>query len=141
MKTTGITTIDHAPQVVAEWLNLLCDDLGWGDRHRAYLLLREVLHATRDFLGVDEAADLAAQLPVLIRGVYYEGWVPARTPAHPRSKAAFIARITAAFHETPLEDPDRAASAVFDLLRGKISMGEMEQVAGAMRKPLRELWF
>ncbi|MDO8986214.1 hypothetical protein [Cypionkella sp.] len=45
MKTTGITTLDHAPQVVAEWLNLLQDDLGWLDRGRALLLLRETLHA------------------------------------------------------------------------------------------------
>ncbi|WP_281955791.1 DUF2267 domain-containing protein [Pseudophaeobacter arcticus] len=67
MTTTGITTLDHAPQVFAEWLNELCDDLGFA-KPRAYMLLHETLHAIRDFLTVDEAADLAAQLPVLVRG-------------------------------------------------------------------------
>jgi uncharacterized protein (DUF2267 family) len=31
-----------------------------------------VLHALRDRLTVEEASDLAAQLPMLIRGLYYE---------------------------------------------------------------------
>lgn len=140
MKTTGITTLDHAPQVVAEWLNLLQEDLGWPDRGRAYLLLRETLHAVRDFLTVDEAADLAAQLPSLIRGIFFEGWVPAKTPAKPRSVDDFLERVAKAFASDPLIDPDVAVAAVFSLLRRQISPGEYRQVAWAMRKPLRDLW-
>lgn len=140
MKVTGITTLDHSPQVFAEWLNRLQDILDWDDRHRTYMLLRETLHAIRDFLSVDEAADLSAQLPLLVRGVYFEGWIPAKTPIHPRGKADFIARVAEPFRDRPLEDPEAAVAAVFDLLRGKISMGEFEQVAGSMRKPLRDLW-
>lgn len=140
MKITGIASLDHAPQVVAEWLNLLADDLDWPDRGRTYLLFRTTLHAVRDFLGVDEAADLGAQLPTLVRGIYYEGWVPARTPAHPRGKQAFLDRVAAPFVDPPLEDAERAASAVFDLLRREISVGEYDQVAHAMRKSLRDLW-
>lgn len=140
MKTTGITTLDHAPQVVAEWLNLLQDDLGWPDRRRACLLLRETLHAVRDFLTVDEAADLSAQLPLLIRGIFFEGWVPAKTPAKMRSVDDFLERVTKAFASDPLAEPDVAVAAVFALLRRQISPGEYSQVAWAMRKPLRDLW-
>ncbi|MDP2079470.1 MAG: DUF2267 domain-containing protein [Pseudotabrizicola sp.] len=140
MKTTGITTIDHAPQVVAEWLNLLQEDLGWPNRGRAYLLFRETLHAVRDFLTVDEAADLSAQLPLLIRGIFFDGWVPAKTPAKPRSLDDFLARVTDAFAADPLAEPDVAVAAVFALLRRHISPGEYRQVAWAMRKPLRDLW-
>jgi uncharacterized protein (DUF2267 family) len=140
MSTHALSTVNHAPQVVAEWVNLLCEDLDWADQGRAYLLLRQTLHAVRDYLTVDEAADLSAQLPVLIRGVYFDGWVPAKTPAHPRSREDFLARIAAPFSDPPLEDAARAASAVFDLLRRKISAGEFDQVARAMRKPLRDLW-
>ena len=140
MKITGISTLDHAPQVVAEWINELGDDLDWSDKGRCYLLLREPLHAVRDYLTVDEAADLSAQLPILIRGIYFDGWVPSRTPAHPRGKADFIARVSRCFAKSPLEDPERAVSAVFDLLRRKISEGEFDEVAGSMRKSLRELW-
>lgn len=140
MKPTGHTAIDEAPQVVAEWINLLCEDLGWHEKGRAYLLLTETLHTVRDFLRVDEAADLAAQLPLIIRGIYYTGWNPSATPVHPRSKADFLKRIADSFDKQPLEDPERAVVAVFDLLRQKVSMGEIEQVSNAMRKPLGELW-
>ena len=62
---TGHAAVDEASQVVAEWINLLCDDLQWTEKGRAYLLLSETLHAIRDYLTVDEAADLAAQLPLI----------------------------------------------------------------------------
>jgi uncharacterized protein (DUF2267 family) len=140
MKTTGLSAIDHAPQVLAEWLNLLQEDLGWPDRARAYLLLRETLHAIRDFLTVDETADLSAQLPLLVRGLFFEGWVPSRTPAEARSVDDFLDRVTRAFSDAPLAEPDVAVAAVFSVLRQKISPGEYRQVAWAMRKPLRDLW-
>lgn len=140
MKTTGISALDHAPQIVAEWLNLLQTDLGWSDRGRAFLLLRTTLQALRDFLTVDEAADLASQLPLLIRGIYFEGWVPSKTPAHPRSIDDFLDRVNKAFEQEPLLDPDIAVSSVFTLLRSKISFGEYDQITSAMRKSMRHLW-
>lgn len=140
MGTTGISTLDHAPQVMAEWLNELCDDLEWSEKPRAFMLLRETLHAIRDLLGVDEAADLAAQLPVLVRGIYYEGWDPSRTPSTARTKRDLLDRIGGHFVKAPLEDPERAVAAVFDLLRRHVSEGELGQVRNAMRKPVRELW-
>ncbi|HEX9859062.1 MAG TPA: DUF2267 domain-containing protein [Paracoccaceae bacterium] len=140
MKTTGISSLDHAPQVMAEWLNLLEDDLGWHDKPHTYMLLRETLHALRDFLSVDEAADLSAQLPILVRGIYFEGWNPSSTPAYPRNKEAFMARIAAPFKGNPPENMDAAVGAVFDLLRRKVSAGEIDQITQALRKPLRDLW-
>ena len=140
MATTGISTIDHAPQVFAEWLNELCDDLEWPEKQRAYLLLRETLHAIRDFLSVDEATDLAAQFPVIVRGVFYEGWNPAKTPVKPRNKSDFLSRVQSRFAKQPLEDPERAVAAVFDLLRRHVSQGEFDHVKKGMRKSLQELW-
>jgi uncharacterized protein (DUF2267 family) len=140
MSTTGIATLDHAPQVFAEWLNQLRADLDWSDKARAYLLLHETLHAVRDFLTVGEAADLAAQLPVLVRGVFYEGWEPSRTPVRPRSKRDLIARVDARFARHPLDDTEAAVGAVFRLLRRHVSEGELDQVRHALRKPIQELW-
>lgn len=140
MTKIGHPAIDDAPQVVAEWLNLLCEDLEWHARGRAYMLLSETLHALRDYLTVDEAADLAAQLPLIIRGIYYTGWNPSRTPSADRTKDAFLNRVADAFSKDPLEDPERAVAAVFDLLRRKVSLGEIDHISNAMRAPLRELW-
>jgi uncharacterized protein (DUF2267 family) len=142
MAHTGHPAIDDAPQVVADWLDRLCGDLDWPEQQqgRAYLLLTETLHAVRDFLTVDEAADLAAQLPLIIRGIFYTGWNPSATPVKPRSRTAFLERVTKRFQKTPLEQPERAVEAVFDLLRRQVAEGEMDQVRQAMRKPLQELW-
>ena len=139
MAITGIPTLDHAPQAFAEWLNELCDVLGW-QKPRAYLLLCETLHAIRDFLTVDEAADLAAQLPVLVRGVYFDGWDPSRTPVKPRNKSDLLRRVESRFRKEPLEDSECAVAAVFDLLRRHVSWGEFQQVKQSMRKPIQELW-
>lgn len=140
MTTTGHSAIDHAPQVVAEWINLLCEDLEWDQKGRAYMLLTETLHAVRDYLSVDEAADLAAQLPLIIRGIYFTGWDPSKTPVADRNKDDFLNRVAEHFTSEPLEDSERAVAAVFDLLRRKVSMGEIEHVSNAMRKPLQDLW-
>lgn len=139
-KKTGLSSLDHAPQVAAEWLNALQDELGWHDRGRAYMLLRETLHATRDFLTVDEAADLSAQLPLLIRGIFFEGWIPGHSPAKERSADEFLDRVMAPFANDPPLEPDVAVAAVFSVLRRKVSLGEYDQVVKAMRKSLRELW-
>lgn len=140
MSVSGISAVDHAPQVVAEWINELCARLDWTETGRAYLLLRTTLHAVRDWLSVGEAADLAAQLPLLIRGIYYEGWKPSSTPVHPRGKDDFLARVEDAFSEDGLEDPEAAISAVFGVLEKHVSVGEIEQVRHAMRKQIRDLW-
>jgi hypothetical protein len=58
------------------WLKELMELMGWEDRHRAYHALRVVLHALRDHLTIDEVVTLGAQLPMLVRGFYYEGWHP-----------------------------------------------------------------
>lgn len=141
MKTTGISTLDHAPQVVAEWLNELCADLDWTEKGKAYLLFRTTLHTVRDVLSVGEAADISAQLPVLVRGIYFDGWVPSRVPRAWRTKVEFLAHIDEQFTKAPLEDTERAVVAVFDLLRRHVSMGEIEHVSRAMRKPLHDLWW
>jgi uncharacterized protein (DUF2267 family) len=129
----------EAAQHAQEWVNDLADDLGW-DQRRAYHLLRCVLHTLRDWLQPEEMADLAAQLPALVRGIFFEGWRPADSPVLERKKEDFMARIQEAFSGDLLDDPDEAVAAVFRLLADHISHGEMIQVRNSLKKPLRELW-
>ena len=134
-----MTNFNHAAQQARQWVAELADDLDWNER-RAYHLLRSVLHTLRDWLSPEEMSDLAAQLPVLIRGVYFEGWNPVDTPARERGKDDFIGRVQEAFSDDLLNDPEAAVSAVFHLLDRHVSHGEIVQVRNAMKKPLRGLW-
>ena len=135
MPMTGIAGLNDAPQVVDDWLEELCHDLQWREKARAYALLHETLHAIRDVLSVTEAADLAAQLPVLVRGIFFEGWSPSGTPVMAGEKADLRNRIEARFADDPLEDPDRAIAAVFDLLRRHVSSGTSGPM-DAMQRPV-----
>jgi uncharacterized protein (DUF2267 family) len=140
MSTTGLPAIDHTVQLTNEWLRELMRMLDWEDKHRAYRLLRVTLQSLRDWLSVDEASNLGAQLPTLVRGIYYEGWHPAGIPIRPRRKEDFLARIEKAFTTDPIDDTEAAVSAVFALLDRHVTAGEVKDVRQAMTKHLQELW-
>ena len=140
MSAAGLESIDHTVQLTHIWINDLDARLGWNDKHRSYRLLRTVLQTLRDWLRAEEAAGLGAQLPELLRGVYYEHWRPATTPVKKRSKVDFIARIDNAFRAEPIVATSDAVSAVFALLSDKITAGEIKQVHHALPADIRGLW-
>jgi len=139
MSGTSIANFTQAAQQAQQWVNELADDLNWDER-RAYHLLRCVLQTLRDWLPQEEMVDLSAQLPSLIRGIYFEGWKPLETPVRDRKKADFIGRVQDAFSDDLMNDPDAAVAAVFRLLDRHISHGEIVQVRNSMKKSMRELW-
>lgn len=134
------TTLNHTVQLTQEWVNQIDSEVGWNDPDRSYHLMRATLRALRDMLPVDEAAQLGAQLPLLIKGLYYEGWNPSATPVKDRDRADFVSRISREFGTDPLAEPEAAICAVFSVLNSRVSAGEIEDVRGALRKHLRELW-
>ena len=140
MSHTGISVLDNATQDANIWLNGLSKHAHWEDKNRSYRLLRATLHALRDWLSVDEAADLAAQLPMLIRGIYFEGWNPSATPVPERKLEQFYERIQHEFRTDPLKNPQLCVSAVFAVLSEHVSKGEIDEVKNSMRKELRNLW-
>lgn len=62
------------------WLRHVADAMATDDRIFAYRATRAWLHTVRDRLEPHAATHLSAQLPDLLRGVFFEGWVPGRTP-------------------------------------------------------------
>lgn len=140
MSSTGLQAIDHSVQLTHQWINELMLRLDWDSKPRAYRLLRETLHVLRDFLSVNEVAHLSAQLPLLQRGIYFEGWRPAQSPAADRSLEAFVARIESAFTTDPIDEPAEAIRAVFFVISNHISRGEVQDIASSLQRPLRDLW-
>lgn len=139
MSAAGLESLEHTVQLTHVWINELDERLGWNNKSRSYRLLKAVLHALRDWLQVNESADLAAQLPGLLRGAFYEQWRPAATPVKKRSKADFVARVEQSFSKDPLEHPAQAIMMVFELLSRKITSGEIEDVRRALPEDLRNL--
>jgi len=140
MSQTGLAPFDSTIQTTNVWLNDVLELLGWQDRYRAYHALRVVLHALRDRLPVEQAAALAAQLPMLVRGFYYEGWHPHGKPVKDRHKDAFLAHIAAAFEKDPYVVPERVTAAVLQVLAKHVSAGEIEGLKHNLPTELRSLW-
>jgi uncharacterized protein (DUF2267 family) len=140
MSATGLDVFDTTLHKTHIWLNDLMQVLGWADKHKAYLALRATLHALRDRLTVEEVAQLGAQLPMLIRGFYYEGWDPTGKPLRVRHKEQFLARIEQQFRGDDRIDPERAARAVFTVLAKRVSEGEIEDVKHILPDEIRDLW-
>lgn len=140
MSALGLKIIDSAVEAANIWINDVDERTGWDHKQRAYRLLRQVLHVIRDHLSVDEAAQLGAQLPVLIRGIYYEGWDPSRTPVTERSVEGFIARVQDGFGTDPMGDAPAAIRAVIDVMDSRVSEGEMQDVKGSFSREIRTLF-
>jgi len=140
MSQTGLAPFDSTIQTTNVWLNDVLERLGWQDRHRAYQALRAVLHALRDRLSVDQAAALGAQLPMLVRGFYYEGWHPAGKPTKERKKEDFLAHVASAFHNDLSIDSEEVARAVFQVLAKHVTPGEIKHVKFSLPGEIRTLW-
>ncbi|MBI1312487.1 DUF2267 domain-containing protein [bacterium] len=140
MSATGIDAFDSTLQKTNEWLGQIMQELHWNDRHKAYHALRAVLHALRDRLPVNSVAHLAAQLPMLIRGFYYEGWHPAGTPVREHSQDEFLVHVTEAFLFDVDAHSKDIAQAVFRVIARHVTAGEIEKVKQALPEGIRDLW-
>jgi uncharacterized protein (DUF2267 family) len=131
---------DASLQLSNQWLHELMRAIEWDDQYRAYRLLRATLHALRDCLTPQEAVQLGAQLPMLIRGLYYDGWHMTDVTRPDRDKKAFLDRVEAAFKQDPNADTEALVRMVFKLLASRISPGEIDDVKHLLRADIRALW-
>ena len=140
--SNAVFEVFHASlQKTQVWLNDLMVELGWENRpQKACLALRTALHALRDRLTVEEAVHLGAQLPILIRGVYYEGWKLTGKPVKERHKSEFLDHIAAVFRDDDTVDPEKVMRSVFKVLARHISKGEIDNVKNSLPKSLQDLW-
>lgn len=138
MSTTGVHAFDHVLHTSVEMLNDLSEQLGWNDRDKAYRAFRSVMQALRDRLEVNAVAHLGAQLPLLLRGVYYENWHPAGKPLK-EHKAEFLAHVEKDF-ESEIDEPEQICRGVFTTLKKHVSRGEIDKVKACLPEDLRQLW-
>jgi uncharacterized protein (DUF2267 family) len=139
MALTGLKALDSTVEKTNLWLKDIMQELGTDDRHRAYLALSAVLHALRDRLPVIEAAHLSAQLPMLIRGIYFDGWDPSHEPIK-LDRNSFLQYVRDYFRSEPGLDAEIVVRAVFKVISQRIGSGEINEVKNILPKDLRQLW-
>lgn len=139
MSATGLDVFDKTLQTTNSWLKEIAGMLG-PDRQRAWRALGAVLMALRDRLTVEEAAHLGAELPLLVRGLYYDQWRPAEQPVPVRKRGEFLAMIEEDLADIRPLDPEEAARAVFTVLDRHIARGEVEKIKKVLPADIRALW-
>lgn len=116
----------RAEHTAYDWLATVARHLGTQDYDYTFRVVRAWLHAVRDRLTVESAAHFAAQLPEILRGVFYDGWTPSKVPVK-----VDVEQFTRRFCQEAMisaEDAPKAASAVSAAMREMFSAGQLESM-------------
>jgi uncharacterized protein (DUF2267 family) len=138
MSTSGLAVFDHTIQETNIWLNAVAEQLQL-DRHDAYMALRAVLHALRDRLPPEVVVHHGAQLPMLIRGFYYEGWHMAGKPIKDRHLEDFVEHVFKALPPKFPLDPLTVTRGVFAALWQRLDPGEFAKLMEHLPSALKAL--
>jgi uncharacterized protein (DUF2267 family) len=140
MQTSRIPSLNTTLQKTDEWLEQIQAELAVRDEHVAYQALRAVLHTLRDRLTVEQAAALGAELPMLVRGLYFEGWKPSRVPIKDKMPREFFDRVATAYAGPQRATPQALTTAVLRVLERNCAPGLIDKTAAAMPGSLQAIW-
>jgi uncharacterized protein (DUF2267 family) len=140
MVDTGYASIDTTVDKTNQVLKEIEQAYGWPKerRNQSYGALRAVLHALRDRLTIEESADLAAQLPMLIRGLYFEGWDPSRVPVK-MDRDEFLRRIRQEFRYDVAGGVEPLVQTVLRAIRRHVSEGEWNDIRSSLPRQFESL--
>lgn len=136
---TEIRAFESTIRKSNDWLTALVELGDYFDAQQAYTALHAVLQTLRDAMPPTEAVQLAAGMPMLLRGMYYEGWELAHCPQTMRTKQAFVDRVAQRMRNSSI-DPEHACRSVFALLDDKVDSGELEDVRSVLHHRVRVLF-
>jgi len=143
MSQAGLESFERTLHETNIWLKQVGETCG-GDRQRSYRVVKGVLQALRDRLTIEEAEQFGAQLPMLMRGFYYEGWRPSEVPLKIRTREEFLDRVERNLHDILNEldgvDIETATRAVFAVINRHVSGGEISDVRQQLPEHVRSLW-
>lgn len=129
---------DRAVDKANTWLKELETQLDTNDRHHSYAVLAAVLQATRDRVGPEVAAHLAAQLPLVVRGVFYERWDPTSSPVR-LSRAQFLERVERQANLKGTSEAEEATKSVYSLLWRELGEGTISHLLDVLPDEFADL--
>ncbi|MFN8613651.1 MAG: DUF2267 domain-containing protein [Vulcanimicrobiota bacterium] len=142
MSVKSIGNFEHALHLANEWIKELSDKPEVGSEAQAYVILRVVLHTIRDRLRVDEVAHLSAQLPMLVRGFFFEGWKPpVDDPTAGESTRNLLDDVGQRLDRLTEVEPEDALFLVYEMMSRKLTRGEMKYVDRALPYDLLFPWW
>ncbi|WGS23683.1 MULTISPECIES: DUF2267 domain-containing protein [unclassified Bradyrhizobium] len=139
MGATGLDVFDRTIHLTNVWLDEMMASLP-RDKQLAWHVLGAVLRTVRDRVPLNLAVHLGAQLPILVRGTYFEQWRPSETPRTWRSQEEFLALIAAQMSSDKPVNAADAARAVFRVLNHHIDPHQAEKVRHSLPEEVRALW-
>lgn len=138
---TKLAVLDSTVQKTHKWLRDIKEELSLADEQAAYVALRATLHAWRDCLNTDGAAQFGAQLPMLVRGLYYEGWNPRTGPPRIGNTWHFLDAVRHELRDhLELQDAAYVIEAVLRVVDRYVSAGEIDKIVSSLPREMRELW-
>lgn len=141
MSDNGLQAFDRTLEKTHQFINDVSEAINIDDKHVTFIGIKAVLHALRDRIPLEEAAQLGSQFPILLAGFYYQGWKPAATPTKERSVTAFIDKVR---QNLPQEDYPLEIEAlirgVFTTLSQWVTAGEIDDVINMLPQDVQALW-
>lgn len=140
---SGTRLFDRTLQKSNIWLKELGEQLQLDSREASLSALRATLQALRDLLPIEEMAQLGSQLPVLIRGLYYENWDPHHQEYRVKHREDFYALVEEKMGSSRIKffeiETQEIVLACFDVLTRNTDVGEIKDVRGTLPKCLHGL--
>ncbi|SFB85110.1 Uncharacterized conserved protein, DUF2267 family [Parapedobacter composti] len=112
------------------------------DRQRAFRLIQAVFQALRDRITVEESMHLIAELPMILKAVYVNGWNISEERRGSSTVDEFLNEIlekSRAPERDFGDNPEEGVAAVFRVIRKYVSPGEYAHVKGQLTPEIATL--
>jgi uncharacterized protein (DUF2267 family) len=139
MNATGLDVFDKTLHTTNLWLEQIMADLG-PDRQVAWHALGAVLHTLRDRLPLGLVVHLGAELPMLVRGLYYDQWHPSDKPLKERSGEEFLKHVQERLAGVRPVNATTATQSVFGVLDHYVNPDQIGKVRDVLPADVRRMW-
>lgn len=128
-----------------EYINQLAKDLGHPEeRQRVMIIWRAVMHTIRDRIQISESLDLISPLPLILKGMYVNGWKYHETPPYDyesiEQMKTQVKALQNQYGESRFnwsQSTDQIISITLGSLERYFSKGQMEHIRGQLPKDVK----